>query len=228
MLAPSVDRSPGNVGFPAASFFVDDSASTGPRPAARGSSESAETRALLDAVRTGDEAAARALVERLYPAVAAVVQAHRPRRDELEDLMQDVFLKMFARLEQYRGQVPFEHWVRRIARNTCLDRLRRQRVRPELRWADLSIEEQAVVECLAEDRPESDADAPRALALLEKLLATLGPADAWLLRSVELEQRTLAEVCAETGWSDVAARVRLFRARRRLQAAWRKLERTGP
>jgi len=178
---------------------------------------------LLDRVREHDEAASRALVERLYPLVARVVRANLPRRDEPEDLMQEVFLKMFSKLEQFRGEVPFEHWVSRIALTTCLDQLRRQKVRPELRWADLSEEEQFVESIAATEEP-SDADAPRALELLNRLLDQLPATDAWLLRSVELEQKTLAEVCAETGWNGGAARVRLFRARHRLQKRFRQLE----
>jgi RNA polymerase sigma-70 factor (ECF subfamily) len=183
---------------------------------------------LLAAVRAGDDAAARALVERLYPCVAAVVRAHQPRRDDLEDLMQETFLKMFTRLDQYRGEVALERWVTRIALNTCLDRLRRQRARPELRWADLGVEDQSFIESLAEERQPPDADAPRALALLERLLASLPTADAWLLRQIELEERSLAAVCEDTGWSAVAARVRLFRARKRLRAAWKRLESQKP
>jgi RNA polymerase sigma-70 factor (ECF subfamily) len=198
--------------------------SAGPGANRASGTQAAQLSALLAGVRAGDEATARDLVERLYSVIAPVVRAHLPRRDESEDLMQEVFLKMFSRLEQYRGEVAFERWVARIALNTCLDRLRRQRVRPELRWADLTSEEQAVVETLAAEQPPADADAPNALALVEKLLADLPPADAWLLRQVELEERAVGDVCAETGWSPVAARVRLFRARKRLQAAWRKLE----
>lgn len=137
-----------------------------------------ENTALLAAVRAGDDAAARALVERLYPCVVAVVRAHLPRRDDLEDLMQETFLKMFARLDQYRGEVALERWSARIALNTCLDRLRRQRARPELRWADLGVVDQTFVEGLAEERPLPDADAPRALVLLERLLDSLPAADA--------------------------------------------------
>src|SRR4051794_30801980 len=92
---------------------------------------------VLARVRENDEAAARELVERLDPLVAQVVHANLPRRDEPEDLMQEVFLKMFSRLGQFRGEVPLEHWVSRITLNTCLDHLRRQRARPELRMADL-------------------------------------------------------------------------------------------
>ena len=179
---------------------------------------------LLARVRQRDEAASRDLVERLYPLVAQVVHAHLPRRDEPEDLMQEVFLKMFSRLEQFRGDVPFEHWVSRITLNTCLDRLRRQKVRPELRWADLTEQEQAMIEGVSGETEPADADAPQALALLERLLGQLPESDAWLLRQVELEEKPLAEVCATAGWNAGAGRVRLFRARRRLQNLFKKME----
>ena len=179
---------------------------------------------VLARVREHDEAAARELVERLYPLVARVVHSHLPRRDEPEDLMQEVFLKMFSRLEQYRGDVPFEHWVSRVALNTCLDRLRRQKARPELRWADLTETEQTLLANTADDREPEDADAGTARALVEKMLAQLPEADAWLLRKVDLEEHTLAQVCAMADWNAGAARVRLFRARRRLQALFRKME----
>jgi RNA polymerase sigma-70 factor (ECF subfamily) len=181
---------------------------------------------LLPRVRQRDEAASRALVEKLYPLVAKVVQANLPRRDDLEDLMQEVFMKLFSRLEQYRGDAPFEHWVSRLAVTTCLDRLRRQRVRPELRWADLTEDEQRVLENSPPPAEATDADAGHAHVLMEKLLQQLPAADAWLIRQVELEQKTLAEVCALAGWNAGAARVRLFRARHRLRSAFRQLEKS--
>ena len=94
----------------------------------------------LALVRAGDEVAARALVGHLYPLVIKLVRAHRPRRTAEEDLAQEVFMKMFARLSQYEGRdgVPFEHWVSRVAVTTCLDALRAEMRRPELRWADLT------------------------------------------------------------------------------------------
>ena len=74
----------------------------------------------LERVRQRDEAAARVLVERIQPLVEKLVRAHLPRNDDVEDLMQDVFLKLFSRLGQFRGQVPFEHWVSRVAVSTCI------------------------------------------------------------------------------------------------------------
>lgn len=179
---------------------------------------------LLSRVRAHDELAARELVERLYSLVAPIVHANRPRRDAPEDLMQDVFMKMFSRLDQYRGEVPFERWVARIALNTCLDRLRRQKARPELRWADFTEEEQALFAEIPDENCATDADATSAHALVEKLLAGLPADDAWLLRQIELEQRSIAEVCAVRGWSSGLTRIRLFRARRRLQRLMRQLE----
>src|SRR5437879_5873452 len=105
--------------------------------------------ALVQAALQHDDEAARALVRQLYPLVAKVVKAHRPRRTAEEDLCQMIFIKVFRKLSQFSGKVPLEHWVSRIAVNTCLNQIESEKVRPELRHADLSEEEQAVIENLA-------------------------------------------------------------------------------
>ncbi|HXG48665.1 MAG TPA: sigma-70 family RNA polymerase sigma factor, partial [Methylomirabilota bacterium] len=103
----------------------------------------------LRRVRRRDEEAARELLYHLSPLVLKLVRSHRPRRTSEEDLVQIVFMKVFAHLDQYSGRVPLAHWVSRIAVNTCLNHLQAERVRPELRWADLSAEEAGVLEDLA-------------------------------------------------------------------------------
>src|SRR6202045_5120752 len=105
--------------------------------------------ALVKAALRNDDEAARELVRRLYPLVAKLVRAHRPRRTAEEDLCQMIFIKVFQKLSQFSGKVPLEHWVSRIAVNTCLNQIAFEKVRPEIRYADLSEEEQAVVENLA-------------------------------------------------------------------------------
>ena len=96
-----------------------------------------------------DDDAARALVRHLYPFVAKLVRAHRPKRAAEEDLCQMIFIKMFQNLGQYSGAVPLEHWLSRIAINTCLNQIAAEKARPELRRADLSEEQEAVVDNLA-------------------------------------------------------------------------------
>ena len=168
-------------------------------------------------VRAGDQAAARALVEWVQPVVLRIVRARRPRRMAEEDLMQEVFMKLFARLGQYQGEAPFTHWVSRIAVTTCLDHWRAQQRRPELRWADLAEWETEFLERVTDDqnglRP-GDGLATR--ELVEKLLGRLKAEDRRVVVLFELEQRSIAEICAETGWSFEFAKMRLFRARRKL------------
>src|SRR6516164_2774714 len=110
--------------------------------------------ALVQAALRHDDEAARALVQQLYPLVAKIVRAHRPRRTAEEDLCQMIFIKVFQKLSQFSGKVPLEHWVSRVAVNTCLSQIESEKVRPELRHADLSKEEQAVVENLAASSDE--------------------------------------------------------------------------
>src|SRR5215207_5313103 len=97
--------------------------------------------ACLARVRAGDEDAARELVEHLYPKVIRIVRSHLPRRMAEEDLAQEIFLKMFIRLDQYeaRNGKPFDHWIARLAVRTCFDALRSERRRPELRFSDLAL-----------------------------------------------------------------------------------------
>lgn len=180
--------------------------------------------ALLARVKARDELAAREFVERLLPSVMRIVARNLGRFDEPEDLAQEIFLRVFARLEQYRGDLPIEHWVRRIALNLCLDRLRRQKARPELRWSDLDEREQALLTEMPAEATASETERLASRELAAKLLAALPSADAWLLGELEMKGLAIAEVCAATGWNPGVARIRAFRARRRLKALWQKIE----
>lgn len=179
----------------------------------------------LERVRRQDQAAARELVDHLYPQVMRIVRSRLPRRVDAEDLMQDVFLKMFSRLDQYQGNVPFAHWVSRIAVTTCIDQLRHQQRRPEFRWADLSENEAQVLDTVLSDVGDvAPDDALAARELVEKLFAQLRPADQLVLRLLDLEQKTIAEITALTGWSGSLVKVRAFRARRKLQKLFQELK----
>lgn len=175
----------------------------------------------------GCQDSARTLVEQLFPMVSRIVRAHLPRRSSEEDLCQEVFMKTFARIEQWRGQMPFAHWVSRVAVTTCLDALRWQKRRPELRWADLSETEAEVLDnVLHDERDHGHSDAIGARELAHKLLATLKPADRLVLTMMDMEGRSVAEVQAVTGWSATLVKVRAFRARRKLRKTFEQLETT--
>ena len=184
-----------------------------------------ELEALIARVIDHDEAAAGALMDRLYPLVLKVVRAHLPRRLDEDDLTQMVFLKVFKHLGQFAGGVPLEHWVSRIAVNTCLSAMKAERSRPELRWADLSEEGQAVVESLAvEVANPGESDGLAARELVQQLLVQLNPADRLVVTLLHLKEKSVAEVSALTGWTGAGVKVRAFRARKRLQKILKQLE----
>ena len=178
----------------------------------------------LDRVRKRDQIAARELVEHLHPFVLRIVRAHLPRRVQEEDLAQEVFLKMFSRIDQYQGTVPFTHWVSRIAVTTCIDQLRAQKRRPELRWADLSERETDVLDSVITNENEVAPDeALAARELVHKLLERLSPEDRLVIQYLDLEQKSIAEISALTGWNGTLIKVRAFRARRKLQRFYKEL-----
>jgi RNA polymerase sigma factor (sigma-70 family) len=183
----------------------------------------------LRRVRAQDQDAARKLVEHLYPQVMRIIATKVPRRDSEEDLAQDIFLKMFTKLGQFKGDVPFEHWVSRIAVNHCLNALRSQRSRPEWRWADLTPEQAETLDAVMTSSSDSPhpAQALGARELVDKLLETLDPPDRWLIRMLELEERSIEELKQYTGWSSTRLRVRAFRARRKLNKAFELLKKQG-
>jgi RNA polymerase sigma factor (sigma-70 family) len=174
--------------------------------------------ALVEAALRNDDEAARELVRRLYPLVAKLVRAHRPRRTAEEDLCQMIFIKVFQKLSQFSGTVPLEHWVSRIAVNTCLNQIEAEKARPELRYADLSEEEQAVVENLATSARELAPDERLASRqLVEHLLGLLKPVERLAIDLLYLQGRSVEEIRKITGWSVPLIKVRAFRARQKMK-----------
>ncbi len=177
----------------------------------------------LDGARRGERLAAEQLVRHCEPLVRRLVGAHRPRAVPEDDLVQEVFLAVFLRLDHYqeREGIPFEHWLSRLTINLCRDALRSERRRaPAL---PLSVEaRQWIGSLVADPGPRAD-EALGARAAVEALLSQLPAEDRLLLTLLSLEERSLEEVSALTGRSRTALKVRAFRARRRLQQAARQL-----
>jgi RNA polymerase sigma-70 factor (ECF subfamily) len=173
--------------------------------------------ALVKAALQHDDEAARELVRQLYPLVAKLVRAYRPRRTAEEDLCQMIFIKVFQKLSQFSGNVPLEHWVSRVAVNTCLNQIESEKVRPELRHADLSEEEQAVVENLAASNELAPDQRFASRQLVEHLLAALKPVERLAIDLLYLQGRSVEEIRKITGWSAALIKVRAFRARRKMK-----------
>ena len=173
---------------------------------------------LVAAVLQQDESAARELVRRLYPLVAKLVRAHRPVRTAEEDLCQMIFIKILQKLSQFSGAVPLEHWVSRIAVNTCLNQIQAEKARPELREADLSEEQAVVIRNLATTTGELAPDQSFASRqLVDHLMNALQPAERLVIDLLYLQQQSVAEIRRVTGWSAALVKIRAFRARQKMK-----------
>lgn len=181
---------------------------------------------LLHAVGRGDQKAARQLVEMLYPLVVTIVRRHLPRGEAEEDLCQEVFLKMFTRLKQYSGEKGFDHWVSKIALNTCYDKLRRLSRRKVMSYAELDTEEAQFLSPTASlaDAPPFEGSPGLVRDLLDRLLAHLNPRETMIIRLLDLEEKSVTEVCELLGWKPSRVRVSAMRARRKLGTLLQELE----
>ena len=135
-----------------------------------------------------------------------------------------IFIKIFQKLPQFSGKVPLEHWVSRVAVNTCLSQIAAEKVRPELRHADLTEEEEAVVKNLAVSSEELEPDqAFASRQLVEHLLELLKPVERLIIDLLYLQGRSVEEIHKITGLGVAAVKVRAFRARQKMKAQLTKL-----
>jgi RNA polymerase sigma-70 factor (ECF subfamily) len=150
--------------------------------------------------------------------VTKIVRARRPWRAAEEDLIQEVYKKVFVRLKQYKKEVPFHHWVSRVAVSTCIDALRYQKRRPEYRWADMSETEAEAIESNLLDQ---QAESPKGLSvdsdIIYSFISKLKLTDQTVIRLFYLEQKNSEEIAALTGWTQSSVKVKAFRARARLK-----------
>jgi RNA polymerase sigma-70 factor (ECF subfamily) len=185
-----------------------------------------DVQACLLRMRDGDRASEEELIRHIYPLVMKIVRRNRARRDAEEDVAQEIFVKVFRNLHTFREIAPFEHWVSRIAVNVCMNRMRAERSRPEVRWADLpETQADALSAVVSGDTSEPDADLG-ARDLVNHLLAVLSPEDRLIMQMMEMEELSVKEISSRTGWSSAFIRVRAFRARQKLNrkffALWKK------
>jgi RNA polymerase sigma-70 factor, ECF subfamily len=158
----------------------------------------------------GDSEAYARLVQRYQSDVAAMMWRFTRDRKEWEELVQDVFVEAWLSLAGYRSEAPFIHWLKRIATRVGYRYWQRRARQREHRLVPLAEWDGAIV---AGDDP-----APaEAAALLHGLLARLDPKDRLALTLMYLEECSIAEIADRTGWSRVATKMRVSRARSRLR-----------
>ena len=172
---------------------------------------------LIAAVLAGDIASFEPLITKYSPRVFATARRYARRESEVEDIVQEVWSKAFHKLNSFRAEAPFEHWLMRMAVRTCFDFLRSHQRNREQPFAELTDSEHAWLERFAVAPTDASGDAHATHLLVEKLLEQLSPSARLVITLLELEDRSVKEISQLTGWSIPLVKVRAFRARAQMK-----------
>lgn len=175
--------------------------------------------ALLRRIRDGGGDEFAEIIRRHQSRVFAILSRYERDAQLVEDLAQETFLKAWRALKQFDGRAPFEHWLSRIAVHVAIDHIRARRDR-EVRFSDLGDDAREWLQNLHPSGPE-----PRAAReILDLAMRKLSAEDRLVLTMLEIEEYSVKEICARTGWTSIMTRVRAFRARAKLKEALLELE----
>lgn len=184
-----------------------------PSPAA-----AADDRELVRRAQAEDQEAYEELVRRHQHRVFAVAGGILRRREDVEDIAQQVFVKAYFSLKRFDQRAAFSTWLYKITVNECWDLLRKKKVRPLVYEADLSEEQSRQIEASeAKGNPVPDvSERLEARERVEQLLEGLDERDRLMLVLKEVEGFSIEEVAEVLDLNANTVKVRLFRARRRI------------
>jgi RNA polymerase sigma-70 factor (ECF subfamily) len=176
---------------------------------------------LIERARSGDDGAFNQVVQAYRKRILGTIARLIGRPEDVEDVGQEVFLRLYFSLDQLRTAEVFEPWLYRLTVNAAYDYLRRQRRRHESRMSDLS--EQQVLMADAAAGGKRNAEEKRRTNIRETVDALLGKIseeDRILLTLKEVEGLSLKELEKIYRVNENALKVRLFRARQRVLKAY--------
>lgn len=178
----------------------------------------ADDRELVRRAQADDKEAFEELVRRHQHRVFAVAGGILRRREDVEDIAQQAFVKAYFSLKRFDQRAAFSTWLYKITVNECWDMLRKKKVRPLVYESDLS-EEQARQVIASEEKVHTGPDVSERLAArqqVEELLDVLDERDRLMLILKEVEGFSIEEIAEILGLNANTVKVRLFRARRRI------------
>jgi len=175
-------------------------------------------RELVTRAQREDKEAFEELIRRHQQRVFAVAARILRKREDIEDISQQVFVKAYFSLKRFDQRAAFSTWLYKITVNECWDLLRKKKVRPLLYDADLS-EEQSQQLTAAEGTQSTGPDILQRLATrqrVQQLLSGLDERDRMMLILKEVEGLSIEEIGETMDINANTVKVRLFRARRKI------------
>ena len=170
----------------------------------------ADEQALVSRCREGNDDAWRELVDRFGPRVYAIAYHFTMKREDAEELSQEIFLKLFENLHRYDGGFPLIAWVLSVSRNLCIDRYRRKKREKSFRF----VSDEAVASLLkSDDDPAGIALKKERTKILFSALAEIPEDLAEILVLRDLNGLAYDEIGKALDLPDGTVKSRLFRAR---------------
>jgi RNA polymerase sigma-70 factor (ECF subfamily) len=180
---------------------------------------------IIKRARSGDPAAFNELVVAYRKRILGTVFRLIGRQEDVEDVGQEVFLRLYYSLDQLRAPEVFEPWLYRLTVNAAYDYLRKQRRQPEARMSDLTEEQVLAADASAgSKRALEEKEKSQIRELVGALLSHVSPEDRILLTLKEVEGLSLKELESIYQVKENALKVRLFRARQRVLKAFDNLK----
>jgi len=175
---------------------------------------------LIKRAQRGDGAAFNEIVTAYRKRILGTIARLIARPEDVEDVGQEVFLRLYFSLDQLRTAEVFEPWLYRLTVNAAYDYLRKQRRRMEARMSDLSEQQVMMADALAGSRDNRDRQHCQLIReTVDALLGSVSEADRLLLVLKEVEGMSLKELESIYRINENALKVRLFRARQRVLKA---------
>jgi len=176
---------------------------------------------LIERARSGDDSAFNQVVQAYRKRILGTIARLIGRPEDVEDVGQEVFLRLYYSLDQLRTAEVFEPWLYRLTVNAAYDYLRRQRRRQESRMSDLSEQQVMMADASAGGkRRDEEQRRTRIRELAQSLLSKVSEEDRILLTLKEVEGLSLKELEKIYRVNENALKVRLFRARQRVLKAY--------
>lgn len=180
---------------------------------------------LILRARQGDDQAFNQIVHAYRRRILGTISRLIGRPEDVEDVGQEVFVRLYYSLDQLREPDVFEPWLYRLTVNAAYDYLRRQRRRPEARMSDLSEQQVMLADAGASsDAQREESRRGKVRDFVQSLLGGVSEEDRILLTLKEVEGLSLKQLESVYHVNENALKVRLFRARQRVLKAFAKAE----
>lgn len=142
-------------------------------------------------------------------------------KQNVDEVSQEVFIKVFSDLSSYRSEAPFEHWLTKIACRTCYDFWRKER-RKERRQVN-SEHLELLSDGMSLEAFNHEQFKKRGEDLVQTVLGKISPEERLLFELFYIEELSLKEISKKMGWTVIAIKMRLFRCRKHLKTVLRNL-----